>query len=189
MIMQSQGETMTCSRSCTSREPEALREVVIFLYLVLTHSKENMSGILLTSSYHTHCVYWWRLPKAFPSVPRFNKLGNRDYTIHYHSAYKHPLASPPANQILLEAPLPMANLGKPPDDHALLPDDIETWVHNLTSKDAEETSRLLKVARSNNLVCVETHTPLWRVTVGAVSIANLGHCLTPQVAQGQKPPL
>lgn len=184
MIMQSQGETMTCSVLCASREPEALGDVVNSLCCVLALSKESKTLVDLRFLSHALCVLV-RLAKAFLSVLGFNKQANRDYTVPHHSAHECPLTSPPANQILLEVPWSMSNLSKP-DDDALPPKDTETWVHSLTSKGIEGPPRLLKIARSNFLVCVETHIPLLWVTVGAISITNLGH-YSLMMHRGQKP--
>ena len=94
---------MTCSGSCTSREPEALRDVASSLCPVLALSKESRALADLRFLLHALCVLV-RLPKAIPCMLRFNKRADRDYTVHHCSAHECPLTKPPANQILLEAP-------------------------------------------------------------------------------------
>lgn len=115
---------MTCSGLCASREPEALGDVTNSLCSVLVLSKESKTLADLRFLSHALCVLV-RLAKAFLSVLGFNKQAKRDYTVPHHSAHERPLTSPPANQILLEAPWSMSNLSKP-DDDALPPNDTET---------------------------------------------------------------
>lgn len=114
---------MTCSGSCASREPEALR-VANFLCSVLALSKESRALADLRFLSQALCVLV-RLVKAFLSVFRFNRQASRDCTVPHRSAHERPLTSPPANQILLEAPWSMSNLSKP-DDDALPPNGTET---------------------------------------------------------------
>lgn len=66
------GGAMTCSGSCASREPEALRDVVNSLCPVLALSKESRTLADLRFLSHALCVLV-RLPKAIPSVLRFNR--------------------------------------------------------------------------------------------------------------------